>query len=138
MTLANSTLAEPDATTAAAQRCVLVVEDEPFLAQLIDDALTTAGYRVLKASRMDTALAVVAGGQAIDAALLDVDLNGVEVFPLALKLRDLGVPFVFASGYGREALPPAFANFPVVQKPYLPDSLKLALARSLMDGNPPG
>lgn len=116
--------------------CILVVEDETFLATLIEDILVNAGYRVLKAGRVDTALQLVTSGAPIDAALLDVNLNGIEVYPVATQLRELGVPFVFASGYGREGLPSEFNDCPVVQKPYLPDAIKAALARSLSKGAP--
>jgi CheY-like chemotaxis protein len=110
---------------------VLVVEDEPFLATLIADILVTAGYRVLKAERVESALQFVRSGESIDAALLDINVNGVEVYPLAEALRELGVPFVFASGYGREGLPAEFMDCPVVQKPYSPHSITDAVARSL-------
>ncbi len=117
--------------TPAHGRLVMVVEDEMFVAMLVEDILSNAGYRVIKAARVDTALALVAANDVIDAALLDINLNGVEVFPVALKLRDLGVPFVFASGYGREGLPADFHDSPVLQKPYLPDALKAAVAALL-------
>ena len=113
---------------AAPAQCVLVVEDEMFVAMLVEDILLNAGYRVLKAARVDKALDLIKADGTIDAALLDINLNGVEVFPVALKLRELGVPFVFASGYGRDGLPPDFNECPVLQKPYLPEALKAAVA----------
>ncbi len=117
-----------DATPA---RCVMVVEDEMFVAMLVEDILSNAGYRVIKAARVDKALEMAAGNEPIDAALLDINLNGVEVFPVAIKLREMGVPFVFASGYGREGLPADFSDAPVLQKPYLPDALRDAVAALL-------
>ena len=131
MTSAHPSQAEPAVPRPARARCVLVVEDEPFLATLIEDILVTAGYRVLKAARVESALQLVRSGASIDAALLDININGVEVYPLAITLRELGVPFVFASGYGREGLPAEFNDCPVLQKPYLPDSITAAVARSL-------
>ena len=112
-------------------RCVMVVEDEMFVAMLVEDILSNAGYRVIKAARVDKALEMAAGNEPIDAALLDINLNGVEVFPVAIKLREMGVPFVFASGYGREGLPADFSDAPVLQKPYLPDALRDAVAALL-------
>jgi len=112
-------------------RCVMVVEDEMFVAMLVEDILSNAGYRVIKAARVDKALQMAAGDDPIDAALLDINLNGVEVFPVAIKLREMGVPFVFASGYGREGLPSDFSDAPVLQKPYLPDALRDAVAALL-------
>lgn len=120
-----------DVVAAAQMPCVLVVEDEMFVAMLVEDILSNAGYRVVKAARVDKALDLVAGDAAFDVALLDINLNGVEVFPVASRLRELGVPFVFASGYGREGLPPDFSDSPVLQKPYLPEALKAAVAALL-------
>ena len=120
-----------DVVAAAQMPCVLVVEDEMFVAMLVEDILSNAGYRVVKAARVDKALDLVAGDDAFDVALLDINLNGVEVFPVASRLRELGVPFVFASGYGREGLPPDFSDSPVLQKPYLPEALKAAVAALL-------
>jgi CheY-like chemotaxis protein len=132
----DPTLAATARPGSGATRCVLVVEDEVFLATLIEELLITAGYRVVKASRVDAALDLLRGGASFDAALLDINLNGVEVFPIAARLRALGVPFVFASGYGRQGLPPAFADSVVVQKPYLPEAITAALAHSLAAANP--
>lgn len=135
MTSADPTPVETTTPAPVRDHCVLVVEDETFLASLIESILVSAGYRVVKAGRVDTALEIVLGGMSIDAALLDINLNGAEVYPVATQLRERGVPFVFASGYGREGLPREFADCPVVQKPYLPESITAALARSLCEGN---
>ena len=120
-----------NAVAAAQTACVLVVEDDMFVAMLVEDILSNAGYRVVKAARVDKALDLLTGNDSFDAALLDINLNGVEVFPVAAKLRELGVPFVFASGYGREGLPPDFLDCPVLQKPYMPDALTVAVAALL-------
>lgn len=102
--------------------CVLLVEDEMCLAMLLQDILEDSGYRVLKAARVATALDL-AQDPAIDAAILDVNVAGVEVFPVADALRRRGVPFMFASGYGERGLPQAFRGCPVLQKPYDPAAL---------------
>lgn len=117
--------AQPDSRPA---RCVLVIEDEMQLASMIQYILTHAGYRVLHAARVDTAMEIVRSGVSIDAALVDINLNGREVFPVTAALRERGVPFVFASGYGREGLPPEFSDCQVVQKPFLPESITNAVA----------
>ena len=130
MTTAGRMQAESALSPAPATPRVLVVEDESFLATLIEDILLAAGYRVIKAARVDAALEIVRDTE-LHAALLDINLNGVEVFPVAAELRKRGVPFVFASGYGREGLPADFADSLVVQKPYLPDGITAALASSL-------
>lgn len=131
MNSADVARTEPTQVSPARARCVLVVEDEMFVAMLVEDILSNAGYRVLKAARVDRALDLITGSDPIDAALLDINLNGVEVFPVALKLRELGVPFVFASGYGRDGLSPDFSDCPILRKPYLPEALKVAVAAIL-------
>lgn len=113
------------------QRCVLVVEDEMMLAMLIEELLSDAGYHVLKAARVATALELVQGGAHIDMALLDINLAGKQVFPVAEQLRRQGIPFLFASGYGEPGLPAEFRDCPVLQKPYLPAALTDAVAALL-------
>jgi DNA-binding response OmpR family regulator len=120
-------------TTSATGQCVLLVEDEMCLAMMLQDLLEDAGYRVLKAARVSGALAL-AGTEAIDAAILDVNLAGKEVFPVADELRRRGVPFMFASGYGDRGLPGPFQGSPMLQKPYDPVALEGMLANMLAEG----
>ena len=117
----------------ATGQCVLLVEDEMCLAMMLQDLLEDAGYRVLKAARVSGALAL-AGTEAIDAAILDVNLAGKEVFPVADELRRRGVPFMFASGYGDRGLPGSFQGSPMLQKPYDPVALEGMLANMLAEG----
>ena len=70
-----------------------------------------------------------AGG--FEVALLDVSLNGKQVFPVAEFLSERGIPFAFASGYGRSGLPERFCNRPVVPKPFLIEELSAALESAL-------
>jgi DNA-binding response OmpR family regulator len=116
--------------------CVLLVEDEMCLAMMLQDLLEDAGYRVLKAARVSGALAL-AGTESIDAAILDVNLAGKEVFPVADELRRRGVPFMFASGYGDRGLPGSFRGSPMLQKPYDPVALEAMLANMLDEGVEP-
>ncbi len=123
-------------TTPSTSHCVLLVEDEMCLAMMLQDVLEDAGYRVLKAARVSGALAL-AGTEAIDAAILDVNLAGKEVFPVADELRRRGVPFMFASGYGDRGLPSPFRGSPMLQKPYDPVALEAMLANMLNEGVEP-
>ena len=86
------------------QRAVLIVEDEMCLAMLLQDLLEDAGYNVLMAARLPAAVALAESAE-IDAAILDINLAGTEVFPAAEVLRGRGVPFVFTSGYGCKSCP---------------------------------
>ena len=110
--------------------CVLLVEDEMCLAMMLQDLLEDSGYRVIKASRVPAALHM-AGDAVIDAAILDVNVAGTEVFPVADELRRRGVPFMFASGYGERGLPGEFRDCPILQKPYDPAALGTMLRNVL-------
>lgn len=109
------------------ERCILVVEDEMQLVMMLDDLLTEAGYRVLKAGRLPKALELVGTAQ-IDAAILDINLAGNTVFPAADALRRRGIPFIFTSGYGQDGLADDYQGWPILQKPYGVDALHRALA----------
>jgi len=112
----------------AAKTRVLVVEDEIMLALFLEDMLAEHGYEVAGvASRLEEGLA---RAEVPDFALavLDVHLNGQDVFPLADRLAEQGLPFVFATGYGARGIPERHAGRPVLQKPFLPDDLARALA----------
>ncbi|MFS8137644.1 MAG: response regulator [Thermomonas sp.] len=115
---------------------ILMVEDEMNLAMMLEDILEDAGYRVLKAGRLPQALEIVAQSgldeaSRIDVAILDINLAGVQVFPLAEILRARGVPFVFTSGYGRDGIPEDYRDSAVLQKPYGADSILSTLQRML-------
>jgi len=118
---------------------ILMVEDEMNLAMMLEDILDDAGYRVLKAGRLPQALEIVAQSgldeaSRIDVAILDINLAGVQVFPLAEVLRVRGVPFVFTSGYGKDGIPDDFRGSAVLQKPYGADSILSTLKKMLVDG----
>jgi CheY-like chemotaxis protein len=116
-----------DANTGAGRR-VLVVEDEPMIRLLLDDMLTDLGYTMAaEAGRLDEALAVAKDG-AFDVAILDVNLNGQPVSPVADVLTARGVPFVFVSGYARRGIPQEHSKVPLLQKPCQTDGLARALA----------
>ncbi len=112
-----------------AGRRILIVEDEALVAMLVEDALLDAGAEVVgpvatvaeAMSLLDTA--------APDAAVLDLNLAGETSTPVADVLASRGVPFVVATGYGAEGLPPGHASVPVLAKPYDPDELTSTLAR---------
>ncbi|MES2033224.1 MAG: response regulator [Pseudomonadota bacterium] len=110
---------------------VLVVEDEMLVSMLVEDMLTDFGCVVVgPAPDFDEAMAL-AGSAEIDAALLDVNVAGRPVFPVADALKARGVPFAFASGYGQAGLAEAHRDAPVLQKPFRQADLERALS-SLM------
>lgn len=99
-------------------RRILVVEDEMVVAWLLEDMLGDLGYAVVgPASRVDQALALL-DAEAIDAAVLDVNLNGQESYPVAAALAARRVPFVFSTGYNKDSLTDDYKGFPALQKPF--------------------
>jgi CheY-like chemotaxis protein len=110
---------------------ILVVEDETMLFFLAEDMLTELGCAaVLHASRVKDALALLANERP-DVAMLDVNLAGEQAYPIAERLAAIDIPFVFATGYGSEGIPPDWASRPVVQKPFTLDMLGRAIAAAL-------
>ena len=97
---------------------VLVVEDEMMVSMLIEDMLTDLGCTVIgPAARLDEAMELASKG-GIDCAVLDVNLGGQPIFPLADYLRAQGAPFAFATGYGDAGLREVDRGSPVLQKPF--------------------
>ena len=89
------------------QRCILVVEDEPLIAMMLEDFLEFArpfGQRDLRVRVSDALIEAEKGG--FDLAILDVNLKGESVWPVAERLRDQHIPFVLATG-GHVDPPPA-------------------------------
>jgi CheY-like chemotaxis protein len=96
---------------------ILVVEDEYLLAQDIAAALRRRGAAVLGPVATIQAAADLIARQRIDAAVLDVNLQGDLVYPVADALTERNVPYVFATGYDRAALPSRYSHIPLLQKP---------------------
>ncbi len=97
---------------------ILVVEDEVIISFLIQDLLEELGCAdIRQATNVKAALAAL-DKDLPDLALLDVNLAGEQVFPVAEVLEKAGVPFLFTTGYGRVGVPAQYDARPVLQKPY--------------------
>jgi CheY-like chemotaxis protein len=97
---------------------VLVVEDEMMVSMLIEDMLADLGCTIVgPASRLDEAMQLAREAE-LDCAVLDVNLGGQPIFPLADLLRQKGAPFAFATGYGDAGLRDVDKGSPVLQKPF--------------------
>lgn len=112
---------------------ILIVEDEAMVAMMIEDMLTDLGCTVVGVAASVAEALALADDEALelDGAVLDVNLGGEKVFPVATRLRSRGVPFVFSTGYGRAAITSEFARDPVLAKPYGPATLQDGLAQAL-------
>lgn len=102
-----------------ARACVLLVEDEYLLADQIARAFRRAGAEVVgPASTLAQGLALVGSLRRLDVAVLDVNLGGEAVYPLADELARREVPFLFATGYDAPVIDPRYARVPRVEKPH--------------------
>jgi DNA-binding response OmpR family regulator len=111
---------------------ILLVDDEALVALAAEDALLEAGYNVIgPADRLESALHL-AETEEIDAAVLDVNLAGVYVWPVVEALNARGVPFILLTGFGKALdLPPSCQRATVLAKPHKPQELLAALAAQM-------
>jgi CheY-like chemotaxis protein len=110
---------------------VLVVEDEGPVAMLIEDMLEELGCAVAaSAPSVAEALRLVEAG-GYDVALLDVNIAGQSVAPVAEALARRGAPFAIASGYGAAGVPDSLRHAPIIQKPFRQSDLEAVLRQAL-------
>jgi DNA-binding response OmpR family regulator len=113
------------------RKSILIVEDEPMLAFVLEEFLIEAGFRVAGiAGRLETALTLIENCT-FDIAILDANLAGISAGPAALALTARGVPFIVVSGYLPEQQRSVFSGALHIQKPCRPDQLVRALRRIL-------
>jgi CheY-like chemotaxis protein len=111
---------------------ILVVEDEAAISLLLEDMLLDFGCEVIgPAARLSAALDAVAR-EKVDLAILDVNVAGEPIYPVAEALAERSIPFVFSTGYGSAGIRDTFRDRPVLQKPFAQNDLKqkLLLARA--------
>lgn len=98
-------------------RRILIVEDEYLLADEARRQLLKLGAIVVgPTARVDQALELIQDEE-VDAAILDVHLDGEMVFPVAERLEELQIPYIFATGYDPSVIPERFAGFVLCKKP---------------------
>jgi CheY-like chemotaxis protein len=116
----------------AKQTKVLVVEDDVMIRVVLADMLCELGYTVAaEAASIDEALEATRKTD-FDLAILDADLKGRSVSPVADALVARDIRFVFVTGYGDHGLP-AYRDRPTLRKPFQMDALKRALQERLWD-----
>lgn len=106
---------------------VLLVEDQMIVAMQIEDMLRAVGCKVVGPVGTLQAAIALAHEEALDAAVLDINLDGEEVYPAAEELHARGVPFMFATGYGQSTLPEKWRDQPRLSKPFGREALEQLL-----------
>ena len=122
---------EGDLGRVLSEKRVLLVEDEFIVATMAEDMLSALGATVVgPATSLARGLAL-AESEEFDAAVLDINIQGTTVDPVADILSRRGIPFIFATGYGRPALRDRSQQAPLLDKPYTVDKLAAMLTRVL-------
>ena len=110
---------------------VLVVEDEALVAMLIEEYLKEFGCVVACSVRRVANGLESLGDSRVGAAVLDVNVAGESVSPIAEALEEQKIPFIFASGYGARGVEARWSGRPVLEKPFAAQDLRSALLASL-------
>ena len=117
-------------TTALGLR-VVIVEDEAFVAMLLEDMLESLGCTLAgSASRVAAALDMVDDTEC-DLAVLDVNVAGERVDAVAERLHALGRRFIFSTGYGAQGPAPQWRDRPILAKPFQIESLRAAILAAM-------
>ncbi|PZQ13717.1 MAG: hypothetical protein DI565_14375 [Ancylobacter novellus] len=118
---------------------ILLVEDEAMIAMLVEDMLLDSGASVIgPAGGVQDALDAISSNDAIDGALLDVNLGGEQSFEVADALAGRGIPFIFVTGYGGAGVRDRYPDAPTLQKPFVTSDLQRALATLAESARSPG
>jgi DNA-binding response OmpR family regulator len=110
---------------------VLVVEDEALLAMTLQDWLEDWGFEVVGPAMTLAAATELASSDAIDVAILDVNVGGLTSYGVAELLAQRGIPYLFATGYGAAAQDVAGPEVAVLHKPYRDCELRAAMDAAL-------
>jgi DNA-binding response OmpR family regulator len=120
------------ADAALSGRTVLVAEDEWMIAADLKRGLVRAGAVVVgPVPSLEKAVAHIESVRNLDAAILDINLQGDPAYPAADLLRARAVPFLFATGYDREVIPVRFVDVTLCEKPLSFDRIERALRELL-------
>ena len=110
---------------------VLLVEDEVMIRMMVADMLEELGYRVAAEAGDINEAVQLAETTEFDIAILDVNVNGKVISPVAEVVAKRNRPFIFATGYGAQGLPEEFRDRPTLQKPFQMETLAQVLANAL-------
>lgn len=113
---------------------ILLVEDEIMIRMMVADMLQELGYVIAgEAGDIDEAVRLVQATD-FDIAILDVNVNGKVISPVAEAVQLRERPFVFVTGYGAQGLPAKFRDRPTLQKPFQMETLARAIEATLKGG----
>ena len=102
---------------------VFLVEDEIMIRMMVADMLDELGYIITaETGEIDEAIQLAQSAK-FDLAILDVNVNGKVISPVAVLIQARNRPFIFATGYGSSGLPPEYRDHPVLQKPFQIETL---------------
>jgi CheY-like chemotaxis protein len=134
-TIANDAAARPTSQTVEIRksipdaRQVLLVEDEALIGMMMVDILSELGYSVIGPITNVSEASTAAKSGNFEYAVLDINLKGELVYPVADLLIKAGVPFVFVTGYSAERIDKRYSVVPTLQKPLQKKDLQNAFAR---------
>lgn len=110
---------------------ILLVEDEALIAMMLEDIIVELGYDMACHADSVPAAAEALDTGRFDAAILDVNLGGERVWPIAERLQDAGIPFLLSTGASDNDTPARFADVPTARKPYSFDAIQRVLETML-------
>jgi two-component sensor histidine kinase len=115
---------------------IMIVEDEFLLALELEEHLRSSGFQTIGPFNNLTRAAKAAGYEQVDVAVLDANLNGEMVYPVADVLGARGIPFILVTGYATADLPERFRALPRIAKPYDPATLTREIKKALAGATP--
>lgn len=111
-----------------------LVEDEALLRMMTADMLEELGHRVVGEAGTIKAAEPLARSAEFDLAILDINVGGYHITPIAQIIADRGLPFIFVSGYGSEGRPQSFRDRPALRKPFVIQNLADIINKTLGGG----
>ena len=110
---------------------VFLVEDEVMIRMMVADMLEELGFRVAaEAGEIGEAIRLAETAD-FDLAILDVNVNGKVISPVADLIKARKRPFIFATGYGSSGLPEEYRDRPSLQKPFQLETLAQVITSTL-------
>jgi DNA-binding response OmpR family regulator len=116
-------------------KTILIIEDNYLISQTARRGLENFGADILGPAGTIAQAKSLLGGKRCDAAVLDISLDGEDSFAIADELAAQKTPFVFATGFGDDIVPPRFSHVALIEKPYTSEGLAAAVARLFTPGD---